>query len=195
MSPVVFCGEVLRSTQAKLKFPLPRWQSCDTILPIIIVIVVLLLSIIIIITIITIIIIIIIKLSLSLSLSSSLLLKILCIVLLTLDLDFRYMDFVVSCEYFTSNGHSVTCCFLWQGAFYAQVASGNAYNLNPLVFQKLTFLFPTFPVSPTVTDVRVDSSYSPIHFIVFAWGLFDCITVQCLNITSNGMFLPCYGRT
>ena len=175
--------------QAKLKFPLPRWQSCDTILPIIIVIVHLLLLIIIIIIIISI------KSSLSLSLSSSLLLKILCIVLLTLDLDFRYMDFVVSCVYFTCNGHSVTCCFLWQGAFYAQVATGNVYNLNPLVLQKLTFRFPTFPVSVTVTDVSVGSFYSPIHFIVFAWVLFDCITIQCLNITSNGMLLPCYGRT
>ena len=105
------------------------------------------------------------------------------------------MDFVVSCVYFTCNGHSVTCCFLWQGAFYAQVATGNVYNLNPLVFQKLTFRFPTFPVSVTVTDVSVGSFYSPIHFIVFAWVLFDCITSQCLNITSNGTLLPCYGRT
>ena len=89
----------------------------------------------------------------------------------------------------------MTRCFLWQGAFYAQVAGGNAYNLNPLVFQKLTFSFRTVPIFVTVTDVSVDSFYSPIHFIVFAWVLFDCITIQRLNITPNGMLLPCYGRT
>ena len=58
-----------------LKFHLPRWQSCMTILSIIVVIII-----IIIITIIIIIIII----NLSLSLSSSILLRNLCIVLLTL---------------------------------------------------------------------------------------------------------------
>ena len=105
------------------------------------------------------------------------------------------MDFVVSCKYFTFNGHSVTYCFLWQGAFYAQDDTGNANNLNPLVFQKLTFRFPTLPIFVTVTDVSVGSFYSPIHFIVFAWVLLDCITIQCLNITSNGTLLPCYGRT
>ena len=181
-----------------LKFPLPGWQSCDTILPTIIVIVVvvvvvvvlLLLLLLLLLTIIIIIIIIIIKLSLS----SSLLLKILCIVLLTLDLDFRYMDFVVSCVYFTCNDHAETRCFLWQGAFYAQVATGNVYNLNPLVFQKLTCRFPTFPFSVTVTDFSV-GSYFPIHFIVFAWDFFDCMTIHCLNITSNGTLLLCYGRT
>ena len=105
------------------------------------------------------------------------------------------MDFVVSCVHVTCNGYSVSRCFLWQGAFYAQVATGNAYNLNPLVFQKLTFRFPAFPFFVTVTDVSVGSFYSPIHFKVFAWVLFDCITIQRLNITSNGMLLPCYGRT
>ena len=100
------------------------------------------------------------------------------------------MDFVVSCEYLTYNGHSVTFCFLWQSAVYAQGVTGNANNLNPLVFQKLTFRFPTFPFFVTVTDVSVDSFYSPIHFIVFAWVRFDCITIQRLNITPNGTLLP-----
>ena len=89
--------------------------------------------------------------------------------------------------HFTCNGRIVTRCFLWQGAFYAQGATGNVYNLNPLVFQKLTFIFETFPILVTVTDVSVGSFYSPIHFQVFAWVLFDCITIHCLNITSNGM--------
>ena len=105
------------------------------------------------------------------------------------------MDFVVSCEYLTYNGHSVTFCFLWQSAVYAQGVTGNANNLNPLVFQKLTFIFPTFPFAVTVTDVSFGSFYFPIHFQVFAWVSFDCITIQCLNITSNGTLLPCYGRT
>ena len=100
------------------------------------------------------------------------------------------MDFVVSCEYLTYNGHSVTFCFLWQSAVYAQGVTGNVNNLNPLVFQKLTFIFPTFPFAVTVTDVPFGSFYFPIHFQVFAWVSFDCITIQCLNITSNGTLLP-----
>ena len=60
-----------------LKFHLPRWQSCMTILSIIVVIIIIIIIIITIIIIINII-------NLSLSLSSSILLRNLCIVLLTL---------------------------------------------------------------------------------------------------------------
>ena len=103
------------------------------------------------------------------------------------------MDFVLSCLHFTCNGHIVTRCVLWQSAVYGQGATGNVNKLNALVFQK-TFQYPTCLITVTVTDFFA-SFHFPIHFIVFAWVLFDCITIQRLNITSNGALLPCYGRT
>ena len=103
------------------------------------------------------------------------------------------MDCVVSCVHFTCNGHIVIRGFLWQSAVYGQVATGNANNLNALVFQK-TFRYPTSLITVTATDF-FGSFHFPIHFIVFAWVLFDCTTIQRLNITSNGTLLPCYGRT
>ena len=95
--------------------------------------------------------------------------------------------------HFTNKGHSLTRHFLWQGAFYAQGALGNAQHLNPLVFQK-TFRCPTF-ITVTVTDNR--SFHFPKQFLEFASVFFDCSTVQCLDITfiSGGTFLPFNDRT
>ena len=97
--------------------------------------------------------------------------------------------------HFTNKGHSLTRYFLWQGPFYAQGALGNAQHLNPLVFQK-TFRCPTF-ITVTVTDNICRSFHFPKQFLEFASVLFDCSTVQCLDITfiSDGTFLPFNDRT
>lgn len=126
--------------------------------------------------------------------------RILCIILLTLwrvnDRGFRYTEVEVSCVHFTEKSHSVTRCFLWQGAFYVQGALGNAQHLNPLVFQK-AFRCPTFLITVTVTDFISRSFQFPIQLVYFTWVLSDCSTIQFLNITFtfNGTLLPRYNRT
>lgn len=106
------------------------------------------------------------------------------------------MKAVVSCAHLTYKGQSVTHCFLWQGAFYVQGAFGNVQHLNPLVFEQ-TFQCPTFLITVTVTDWIFRSFQFPIQIFDFTWVLFDCSTIQCLNITftSNGTLLQRYDRT